>query len=72
MNNLGSFGNYHKDRKGSFWKAFLQKVLKMTNEPTIHLDKTMYTSDIIQETDGDGIESSPILKNFIVPFRLGF
>jgi len=39
-------------QKGSFWKAFLQKVLKMTNGPSIHLSDTMHPSDIIQETDG--------------------
>ena len=52
---LDAFGNYHTDRKGSFWKAFLYKVLKVTNGPFIHLHRTMHASDI-QETDGDGIE----------------
>lgn len=49
-------------QKGSFWKAFLQKVLKMTNGPSIHLGNTMHPSDIIQETDGDGIDSLSLQK----------
>jgi hypothetical protein len=55
MYDCGSFRNYH-NQKGPPWKIFLTKIIKTDKWAKSQLGNTIYPYDIIQETNGAGID----------------
>ena len=54
---LEALGNYHTDKTSHSKKSFFQKLLKLINGPLVNLGQTICISYIIQETNGDGIDT---------------
>ena len=69
---LEVLGNYHTDKTKHSKKSFFQKLLKMVNGPLVNLGWTICVSYIIQETNGDGIDTPQFSKNSLVPLGLDF
>ena len=69
---LEVLGNYHTDKTNHSKNSFFQKLLKMVNGPLVNLGRTICVSYIIQETNGDGIDTPQFSKNSLVPLGLDF